>query len=145
MQTEQLRSQILDITTQNKNKIKKTKNWISGELETINNSIETLDTEFKGLISLQMHTKTKTETGNSSDTSTNTKTMTTQTYHGLSSPFPPPPSSPPPSTKFSVRQSQRNTSSNSKDTDILDKSKGNLYVIMDSNRKFIHFKEPLAG
>ena len=29
--------------------------------------------------------------------------------------------------------------------DILDKGKGNLYLIMDSNTKFINFKELLAG
>ena len=29
--------------------------------------------------------------------------------------------------------------------DILDKGKGNLYVIVDSNRKFINFKKLLTG
>ena len=142
----QLRRQILDITTQNRDKIKETKIWISGGLETINSSIEMLDTGFKGLTSLQMQTKAKTKTGNSNDLNTNTKTMTTQTqYESSSSASPPPPSSPPSPPKSSPVPSQRNTSPNPKDMDILNKGKGNLYVIMDSNRKFINFKELLAG
>ena len=40
---------------------------------------------------------------------------------------------------------QRNTSSNLKDIDSLDKGKGNLHIIIDSNRKFTNFKELLAG
>ena len=60
-------------------------------------------------------------------------------------PSPPPPSSPPPPPMSSLTPSQRNTLSNLKDTDILDKGKGNLYVIMDSNSKFINLKELLAG
>ena len=66
--------------------IKESKNWISGELETVKNSIATLDTGLKGLTSLQMQTKAKTKTGNSSDSSTNTKAMTTQTQHESSPP-----------------------------------------------------------
>ena len=56
---EQLRRQVLDITTQNGNKLKESKNWILGELGTINNSITALDNGLKGLTSLQ--TKAKTE------------------------------------------------------------------------------------
>ena len=70
--------------------------------------------------------------------------MTTQTQHESSSP-PPPPLSPPTLLKSSLTPSQRNTSSNSKDTGILDKGKGNLYIMMHSNRKFINFKELIAG
>ena len=95
------------------NKIKESKNWISGELETINNSIATPDTGLKGLTSSQMQTKAQKKTGNTSDSSTNTKAMTTQTQP--------------------------------EDTYTLDKGKGNLYIIIDSNRNFINFKELLAG
>ena len=103
LKIQQLRSQILDITTQNRNKIKETKNWILGELETINSSIGILDTGFKGLTSLQIQAKAKTKTGNSSDSNTNTETMTTQTpKHESSSSAPPlPPSSPPSPPKSS--------------------------------------------
>ena len=98
-----------------------------------------LDTGFKGLTSLQMQAKAKTKTGNSNDSNTNIKIMTTQTQYESSSSAPPPP------PKSSPASSQRNTSPNPKNMDILDKGKGNLYVIMDSNRKFINFKEFLAG
>ena len=98
-----------------------------------------LDTGFKGLTSLQMQAKAKTKTGNSNDSNTNIKIMTTQTQYESSSSAPPPP------PKSSPASSQRNTSPNPKNMDILDKGKGNLYVIMDSNRKFINFKELLAG
>ena len=71
--------------------------------------------------------------------------MITQTqYESLSAPIPPP-SSPPPPPESILAPSQRNTSPNFKDMDILEKGKGNLYVIIDSNRKFIGFKEFLAG
>ena len=150
LKAEQLRSQILDITTRNRNKIKESKNWISAELETINNSITMPDTGLKGLTSLQMQTKAKTKTGNTSDSSTNTKTMIIQTQNELSPPPlsqrpPPHPSSPSPPLKSSLTPAQRNLSLNLKDTDTLDKGKGNLYKIMDSNRKFINFKKMLAG
>ena len=104
-----------------------------------------LDTGFKGLTSLQMQAKAKKKTGNSNDSNTNTKSMITQTQHESLSAPPPPPSSPPPPPESSLEPSQRNTSPNPKDMDILEKGKGNLYVIMDSNRKFINFKELLAG
>ena len=99
LKIEELRRQILDITTQNRNKIKESKNLISGELETINSSIEMLGTGFKGLTFLQMQAKAKTKTGNSNDSNTNTKTMTTQTQHESSS-APPPKSSEAPSNEI---------------------------------------------
>ena len=109
LKAEQLRSQILDITTRNRNKIKESKNWISAELETINNSITMPDTGLKGLTSLQMQTKAKTKTGNTSDSSTNTKTMIIQTQNELSppplsQPPPPHPSSPSPPLKSNLTQ-----------------------------------------
>ena len=114
-----------------------------GELETINNSIAALDTDLKGLTSLQMQTTAKTKTGNNSKSSTNTKA--TQ-HESPPTPSQPPSSTPPPPPpKPSLTPSQRNISPNPKDTDILDKGKDNIYVIMDSNRMFINFKELLAG
>ena len=62
-----------------------------------------------------------------------------------SSMLPPPPPKPNTNTPSSLTPSKQNISPNLKDTDSLDKGKGNLYVIMDSNRKFINFKELLAG
>ena len=61
--------------------------------------------------------------------------------------LPPPPPKPNTNTPSSLTPSKQNISPNPnpKDTDSLDKGKGNLYVIMDSNRKFINFKELLAG
>ena len=80
-------------------KSRQTSNWISGELETINSSIEMFDIGFKGLTSLQMQGKAKTKTRNSNDSSTNTKTMTTQTQHESSPAPPPPPKSSPASSQ----------------------------------------------
>ena len=113
-----------------------------GELETINTSITTLDTRLKGLTSLQ--TKAKTKIGNSSEPITTQKPMATQTQHESSRP-PTPTPSPPRPPRSSLTPAQQNTSSNTKDTEILDKDKGNLYIIMDPNRKFINFKEVLTG
>ena len=62
-----------------------------------------------------------------------------------SSMLPPPTPKPNTNTPSSLTPSKQNISPNLKDTDSLDKGKGNLYVIMDSNRKFINFKELLAG
>ena len=105
------------------------KHWTLGELESIPNSITTLDIGLKGLTSLQTYAKAKTR--NSSDSSTNTKTMTTQTKHEPSSSFP----SPPPPPRSSLTPAQQDISLNLKGTtDTLDKGEGNLYI-MDSSRK----------
>ena len=103
LKIEQLRSQILGITTQNRNKIKESKNWTSSELETINNSIAALDTGLKGLTSLQMQTIVKTKTGNNSKSSTNTKASQ---HESPPTPSRPPSSTPPPPPKPSLTPSQ---------------------------------------
>ena len=89
-----------------------------------------------------MQTIAKTKTRNNSNSSSNKKTMAIQ--YESPPPPPPPPSSPLQPPKCSLTSSQQNISPNPKDTDILDKGKGSLYVIIDSNRKFINFKELLA-
>ena len=100
---------------------------MSGKLETIKTSITMLDTGLKGPTFLQMQSKAKIKTGNNSDSSTNTKTMATETQHELSPPLQPPLSSRSPPPKPSLTSAQQNTL-NPKDTDILDKGKGHLYI-----------------
>ena len=95
----------------------------------------------KGTNFLKNANQSQDKIGNSSDASANTKTMTPQTrQYESSSPPPLPPLSPPAPPKLSLTPAQQNTSLKLNDADILNKGKGNLYVMIDSNRKFIIFR-----
>ena len=125
---ELLNTQILDSTTLTKNNIKETKTALENKFEEINTNIINVKQSVKKLESKQKDMN-NTEKNNSNIIKQNVKTTkdaTTQTETQIEDK---PPTLP--------EKSAHN------DTEALNKDKRKIYIIMDSNRKFINFKEML--
>ena len=123
-----MNTQILDSTTLTKNNVKETKTALENKFEEINTNIINVKQSVKKLESKQKDMN-NTEKNNSNIIKQNVKTTkdaTTQTETQIEDK---PPALP--------QKSARNG------TETLYKDKRNIYIIMDSDRKFINFKELL--
>ena len=125
---ELLNTQILDSTTLTKNNVKETKTALENKFEEINTNISNVKQSVKKLESKQ---KDMNNTGknNSNIIKQNVKTTKDATTQTETQTEDKPPTLP--------EKSLHN------DTEALSKDKRNIYIIMDSNRKFINFKELL--
>ena len=121
-----LNTQILDSTTLIKNKVKETKTALENKFEEINTNIINVKQSVKKLVSKQKDMK-NTEKNIIRQNLKTTKDTTTQTETQIEEKTPALPE------KLAHN-----------DTDALYKDKRNIYIIMDSNRKFINFKELLS-
>ena len=123
---ELLNTQILDSTTLTKNKLKETKTAMENKFEEINTNIINVKQSVKKLVSKQKDMN-NTEKNIIRQNLKTTKDATTQTETQIKEKTPALPE------KLAHN-----------DTDALYKDKRNIYIIMDSNRKFINFKELLS-
>ena len=125
---ELMNTQILDSTTLTKNNVKETKTALENKFEEINTNISNVKQSVKKLESKQ---KDMNNTGknNSNIIKQNVKTTKDATTQTETQTEDKPPTLP--------EKSLHN------DTEALSKDKRNIYIIMDSNRKFINFKELL--
>ena len=125
---ELLNTQILDSTTLTKNNVKETKTALENKFEEINTNISNVKQSVKKLESKQkdMNNTGKNNSNIIKQNVKTTKDATTQTETQIEDK---PPTLP--------EKSAHN------DTEALYKDKRNIYIIMDSNRKFINFKELL--
>ena len=123
-----MNTQILDSTTLTKNNVKETKTALENKFEEINANISNVKQSVKKLESKQ---KDMNNTGknNSNIIKQNVKTTKDATTQTETQTEDKPPTLP--------EKSLHN------DTEALSKDKRNIYIIMDSNRKFINFKELL--
>ena len=127
-QIELMNAQILDNTTLTKNKVKETKTVMENKFEEINTNIINVKQSDKKLESKQkdMNNTEKNDSNIIKQNLKTTKDATTQTETQIEDK---PPALP--------QKSARNG------TETLYKDKRNIYIIMDSDRKFINFKELL--
>ena len=124
---ELLNTQILDSTTLTKNNVKETKTALENKFEEINTNISNVKQSVKKLESKQKDmNNTEKNNSNIKQNVKTTKDATTQTETQIEDK---PPALPEKLTN--------------NDADALYKDKRNIYIIMDSNRKFINFKELL--
>ena len=124
---ELLNTQILDSTTLTKNNVKETKTALENKFEEINTNISNVKQSVKKLESKQKDmNNTEKNNSNIKQNVKTTKDATTQTETQIEDK---PPTLP--------EKSAHN------DTEALNKDKRKIYIIMDSNRKFINFKEML--
>ena len=127
-QIELMNAQILDNTTLTKNKVRETKTVMENKFEEINTNIINVKQSDKKLESKQkdMNNTEKNDSNIIKQNLKTTKDATTQTETQIEDK---PPALP--------QKSARNG------TETLYKDKRNIYIIMDSDRKFINFKELL--
>ena len=127
-QIELMNAQILDNTTLTKNKVRETKTVMENKFEEINTNIINVKQSDKKLESKQkdMNNTEKNDSNIIKQNLKTTKDATTQTETQIEDK---PPTLP--------EKSAHN------DTEALNKDKRKIYIIMDSNRKFINFKEML--
>ena len=123
-----MNTQILDSTTLTKNNVKETKTALENKFEEINTNISNVKQSVKKLESKQkdMNNTGKNNSNIIKQNVKTTKDATTQTETQIEDK---PPTLP--------EKSAHN------DTEALNKDKRKIYIIMDSNRKFINFKEML--
>ena len=135
-QIEELKSLILDSTTQCENAVKETKQWINREIEETNLNLRTIQYEMrKNEISEKINRMNKQRENNSKTSYINDKNIENNIQAPKTS------TAENNSNTAEVRQGENNLQTESQP---IENKTRNIFIITDSNRKFICFKKLLA-